>query len=47
MRMKKVGQWILQHIFTGYLLLLKKTVTIQWQEDTQYGASQIFGNTGT
>ena len=43
MRMKKAGQWMLQHIFTGYLLLLKKTVTIQWQEDTQYGASQIFG----
>ena len=43
MRVRQAGQWILRHIFTGYLRILEKTVKIQWQEDTQYGESQIFG----
>lgn len=34
---------ILQNIFYGYLKLLEKTVTIQWQDDNVYGNSQIFG----
>lgn len=41
--MGKLGKNILQKLFWEYLKLLEKTVTIQWQEDTLYGGSQIFG----
>lgn len=43
MRVRQTGEWILRHIFTGYLRILEKTVKIKWQENTQYGESQIFG----
>jgi len=43
MRVRKAGQQILKVIFLKYLKLLERTITIQWEEDTQYGSSQIFG----
>lgn len=41
--MKKIGQDILAHLFTGYLKLLEKTVTISWAENSMCGGNQIFG----
>lgn len=41
--MKKMGQRILQGVFSGYLGLLEKTVKIDWQEEELYGSSHIFG----
>ncbi len=40
---KKIGQKILQWLFTEYLSLLERTVTIRWVEENRYGDSQIFG----
>lgn len=40
---KAFGQNILLHLFTSYLKLLKKTVTIQWAENSVRGGSQVFG----
>ena len=34
---QKVGKNILQHLFSGYLKLLKKTVAIEWQESPVCG----------
>lgn len=41
--MRQIGQGILAHLFTGYLKLLEKTVTIRWAENSMCGGSQIFG----
>lgn len=41
--MQQVGQGILVHLFSGYLKLLKKTISLQWFEDDVCGNSQIFG----
>lgn len=43
MSMKRIGQRILQDVFSGYLKLLEKTVKIDWQEEELCGSSQIFG----
>lgn len=43
MKIRNAGQKLLQILFTGYLQFLEKTITINWQENTQYGDSQIFG----
>ena len=43
MSIKKIGQNILQAVFSGYLKLLEKTVHMEWDEDRLYGNSQIFG----
>ena len=41
--MRQAEGRILQKLFYGYLKLLEKTVTIQWQDENLYGSSQIFG----
>lgn len=41
--LKKIGQRILQWLFTEYLELLERTVTVRWEEENRYGDSQIFG----
>lgn len=41
--MKRLGQQILQGVFTGYLGLLERTVSIEWQQEELCGSSQIFG----
>lgn len=41
--MREIGQNMLVHLFTSYLKLLEKTVTIQWTENSMRGGSQIFG----
>lgn len=38
-----MGKGILQCLFTAYLELLKRTVTIKWKESEVNGGSQIFG----
>ena len=43
MKRKKIGESILQWLFVNYLTLLDKTMHIEWEEDTQFGDSQIFG----
>lgn len=40
---QKVGKNILQHLFSGYLKLLKKTVAIEWQEIQFVTGNQVFG----
>lgn len=41
--MRHLGRSVLQKLFLGYLKLLEKTITIQWNTDTLCGSSQIFG----
>ena len=41
--MKQTGRNILIHLFTGYLKLLEKTVTIRWAETSICRGKQIFG----
>lgn len=43
MRNIQIGRNILEHLFSGYLKLLKKTVTIEWQESQFTTGNQIFG----
>ena len=43
MREKKTREKILQWLFTEYLRLIERTVTIRWEEDNQYTDSQIYG----
>lgn len=43
MKRKKIGESILQWLFVNYLTLLDKTMHIEWEVDTQFGDSQIFG----
>lgn len=43
MKMKQIGQSILNHIFLSYLKLLKQTVSIQWVENSISGGTQVFG----
>lgn len=43
MRIRQMGEKLLQKLFLGYLKLLERTITIQWQEDALCGDSQIFG----
>ena len=43
MRAKNIGQSILVSLFIGYLKLLKKTITIEWAENSVCGGTQIFG----
>lgn len=43
MRLKKIGENILQWLFTRYLSLIDHTVKIIWDEENRYGDSQIFG----
>lgn len=38
-----MGKNILQHLFSGYLKLLKKTVAIEWQEIQFVTGNQVFG----
>ena len=43
MRLKKVGENVLQWLFVNYLRWIERTVTIRWDEENRYGDSQIFG----
>ena len=43
MSQKKTAQSILQWLFTKYLVLIDRTVKIEWHEENTYGDSQIFG----
>ena len=43
MSQKKTAQSILQWLFTKYLVLIDRTVRIEWHEENTYGDSQIFG----
>lgn len=43
MKMKKLGESLLQWLFDSYLKLIERTVRIKWIEDTRFGDSQIFG----
>ena len=43
MRLKKIGENVLQWLFTNYLKWIERTVTIRWDEENRYGDSQIFG----
>lgn len=43
MGIRQMGRKLLQKLFLGYLKLLERTVTVDWQEDALCGSSQIFG----
>lgn len=40
---KEMGQNILVYLFKSYLKLLKRTVTIEWAENSVHGGNQILG----
>ena len=37
MRLKKVGENVLQWLFVNYLRWIERTVTIRWDEENRYG----------